>query len=244
MTIYADILFLINMVFDLEMLLIMLRLCSKKIHIFRLLLSACLGGMQGVFLFIPYFRVLCISPMRFLYPLLTVFIAAKPRGAREAAEEYLVFMGISFLFSGAITFFKIGAYKGLLLILPIYLLICLAKRKLVLKKCNVKLFYKGRSTETEGFYDSGNMLFYNGMPVMLASANVFKKVTGVKDLSESCENICDLKVIPYKTLGKTGAVFGITLDKAVVGSKEYENVILARTTDNFQDELILNGNML
>lgn len=246
MTVYADIVFLVNFVFDAQILLILLKLSSKKIPPLRFLLSTCIGGLQGIFVFIPYFRILCMPPARFLIPLLMVSVIFSPCKTRELLKLWVIFLTISFVFSGAINFFGLNLVCSLMLPIPLYTAIVVIKKNIVRKKETVILAYHDKKLEQEGFFDSGNMLFHNGNPVILASSDVFKRLFGdgfsINAVSEWID-VRDFCVIPYKALGKTGIVFGIKLDFAVVAGKRYDGVVLGYCNDNFSDNLILNSVM-
>ena len=247
MTVYADVIFFVNFAFDAEIFLILLRLYSKRIPPVRFLLSTCIGGLQGIFVFIPYFRMLCSPPARFLMPLIMVTIVFMPCTKKELTGAWLSFLSISFIFSGAIGFLKLKSIYGLLLLPPIYTLIVIMKRNAKKRKEKVVLAYRERRITYEGFFDSGNMLYYNNMPVMLAQEDVFEKLFGkgfsINAVSEWID-IKDFCVVPYTALGKTGTIFGIRLDFAIVSGKRYDDVVLGFCQDNFSDKLILNSAMI
>lgn len=246
MTVYADILFIINFAFDTEVMLILLRLYSKKIQPIKLLLSTCIGGLQGIFVFIPYFRILCSPPARLLVPLFMVALVFFPCKAKELFGAWVSFLIISFVFSGLMTFLELTALWGLILLLPVYAAVCFVKRKAVKKTGTAVLIYKDRQILEEGFYDSGNMLSCGGNPVILASDAVFKRLFGngfsINAVSEWAD-VCDLRFVPYNALGKQGVVFGIRLDSIVVDGKRYDNAVLGYCEDEFSNNLILNGIM-
>lgn len=246
MTVYADVLFIINFIFDAEILMILLRLYSKKIPALRLLLSTCIGGLQGIFVFIPYFRILCSPPARFLVPFVMVCIVFLPCKTGELISVWTSFLAISFVFSGAITFFHMKAVYGLLLMLPLYVMIVLIKRNIKRKKSQAILVYKDKKISEDGFFDSGNTLFYNEAPVMLANSNVFIKLFGDGfSPGVACEwiDVEDICFIPYTSLGSEGVIFGIKLEYALIGEKRYDNAVLGYSDDKFKDNLILNSTM-
>lgn len=247
MTVYADVLFLVNFVFDAEILAIALKLSSKRLSLPRLLLSACVGGLQGVFVFIPYFRILCAPPSRFILPLVMTAVVFCPCSVRELLFGWLVFLTASFLFSGAAAFFSLGAPVALCLAVPVYLVACLVKRRSVRKTGNAVLVYRGKKLTETGFFDSGNMLFCGESPVILADRSVFERLFG-KGFSitaaEEWADARDLRFVPYKALGREGIVRGIRLDFVTVNGKRYDNAVLGYSDEEFSDSLILNGIMI
>ncbi len=246
MTVYADVLFFMNFAFDIEILFLLFRLYSKKIPPVRLLLSACLGGAQGLFAFIPYFGILFAPPARFLMPLLMVMAVFLPCKQKECLGAWGCFMIISFVFNGAVNFLQIKAVWGLFLLAPICAAIGIVKRNVKRKKSTAVLIYGDRKITEEGFFDSGNMLSYSGVPVILASRRIFEKLFGTGFTPEAARewaDIKDIRLIPYSTIGKKGAILGIRLDACVVNGKRYDNVILGHFGEEISEDLILNGIM-
>lgn len=246
MEVYADVIFITNFIFDLGILVTLLKMYSKKIRLMRLLLSACIGGVQGIFVFIPYFRMFCTPPMRFFLPFVMTMIVLCPCEISEIIKGGVLFLSISFLLSGIMSFCNMGAFWGMALPFPLYLAVSLFKRNASVQKKDVILFYKGQKYCGRGFYDSGNMMFYKDTPVILANLYIFKKMFGndftINALNEWIDAE-DIRIIPYSSLGGKGAVIGIRLDKAVVGGKKFDNVILGYSADKFSENIILNGIM-
>ncbi len=246
MTVYADILFFMNFAFDLEILFILLRLYSKKIRILRLLLSACMGGVLGVFAFTPYFGILLAPPARFFMPALPVAVVFVPCEKKKFAGAWCTFLVISFIYNGLIEFFEIKAVLGLFSLIPICVLLDILRRKVVSKRSTAVLVYKGKRVTADGLFDSGNMLISNGAPVILAGDCVFEKLFGkgfsVEAISEWAE-VSDIRVIPYSAVGNHGMLYGIKLDTCIIGKKNYDNAVLGYYGKEIHEELILNGIM-
>lgn len=246
MTVYADILFLINFAFDAEILAILCKVYSKKIPPLRFLLSACMGGLAGVFVFIPYFKILSLPPARLILPIIMTALVFLPCKKGRLAGAAAVFTVISFLFSGAIHFFGMSAFSGLLLPAGLYPAICIVKKNIKKKRSTAVLKYKDRKISEEGFFDSGNLLKSGGAPVILGSCAVFERLFGkgfrIEAVSEWADSE-DIRLVPYSTLGKSGAVLGIRLDSAVIDGKTYADTVLAYCEDDFSEDLILNAVM-
>ena len=241
MRVYLDIAFFVNFIFDAEILFLMLTITSKKITYKRLIFAALLGGLQGVFVFFPYFRILSLPPVSFLVSLLMVFIAAKPSTKREFFENYLIFLMTSFLFGGVMTFLKLRAVFSTLLILPVYLGILKIRQKIFKKRTRITLCYKGKNLERDAVYDSGNTVFYFGKPVIFGSKRLFCDILD-RDLSDmKYEDFC---LVPYKCVGKSGIAKGIRLDKAVVSDKNFDGTVFCYFDEDLNDEVILNGVMV
>lgn len=246
-TVYADVSFFINFTFDAEILLLLCKVYSKKVPALRLILASCLGGLLGVFAFIPYFEIMARPPARFIIPIFMICMVFLPIGRKAFFSRYLSYLAISFVMAGLINFLDLNAYSGLLIPVPVYLLICILRKNINKKKGEVVLEYKNKKLTTDGFYDTGNMLLSGGLPVILGSERIFKELL---DCEISRENIMSLakrfemRIIPFMSLGKAGTVMGIKLDRIWVDGKEYNGVVMAYAGNRFSDELILNSIMV
>ena len=74
MSVYLDVAFLINFLFDAEIIILTLKIASKKIAYLRVVFAAFVGGMAGVFVFFPYFRILALPPISFSVLALMLYI--------------------------------------------------------------------------------------------------------------------------------------------------------------------------
>ncbi|MBR4723906.1 MAG: sigma-E processing peptidase SpoIIGA [Clostridia bacterium] len=243
MSVYLDLAFFLNFVFDAELIIMTHLICSKKIRPFRVFLAAFLGGMQGVLVFFPYFGILSLPPVSILVSVLMTTAAICPCKKRDFFTFYIIFLGASFFLAGIITFAKTRLLLGSLLIIPLYGVIEKIKKEIFLKRSTVTLCYKDRKIEKTALYDSGNAVFYLGKPVIMANRKLlcdfFGKDFAQRDL-ESSEDVC---IIPYKAVGKSGTVIGIRLDAAIVNGKSYCGAVLGFFDESLNDEIILNRTM-
>ena len=240
MSVYLDLAFLANFLFDAELLCLTYFICSEKIRPFRIFLAAFMGGVEGVLVFFPFFRALSEPSVNFAMSLLIVLIAIAPCKIGKFITFYIIFVSASFFLAGFMVFAHTGTFWGILLILPIYLAISKIKKELLSKRTKAVLCYDGKSIERQAFYDSGNSVTYFGKPVIFGGRELIPELLGKESL-ESCEKVC---IIPYKTLGKSGTVMGIRLDRAVVCGKSYEGAVLGFFDEEAKDEIILNGSMI
>ena len=247
MTIYADVLFLMNFLFDAELLFLLCKIYSKKASVFRILLSAAVGGGSGVLVFIPFFEILSYPPAKVVIPAIMTAIVFYPGKIKTYLDAVLIFIGMSFFLSGAVHFAGIDGIWALLIPVPLYGIVSVIKKRTSRTRKSALLCYHGKTCLLDGFYDNGNMLSYCGTPVILGSRVVFEKLFGkgfsILALSEWV-NPCDVRMIPYSALGKNGAVIGIKLDYARIDKKDYTGVVLAYSEKEFSEELILNSIMI
>lgn len=247
MTVYADTSFFINFAFDAEILILLCKIYSKKVPKLRLFVSALLGGLAGVFVFIPYLEILTRPPARFILPILMVYIVFFPISLKGFLSRYASFLAVSFIMSGAVNFLGINALSGLMIPWVIYFLVFILRKNVNKKKSGVTLEYEGKKICADGFLDSGNMLMSGGMPVILGNDRIFGEIFGLKMSQENIMSLSrkfNIRIIPFKALGENGTVIGIKIDSVLVQGKKYENVVLAYSGNKFSDELILNSTMI
>ncbi len=245
-TVYADVSFFINFTFDAEILFLLCKVYSKKVPTIRLFLASCLGGLLGVFAFIPYLEIFARPPARFIIPIFMICMVFMPLGSKGFLSRYLSYLAISFVMSGLINFLGLNAFSGLLIPIPAYLLICILRKNINKKKGEVILEYKEKRVTTDGFYDTGNMLLSGGLPVILGSERIFKELLGCEISRENIMSLAErfeMRIIPFMSLGKAGTVMGVKLDRIWVDGKEYEDVVMAYAGNKFSDDLILNSIM-
>ena len=247
MTVYADVLFLINFIFNSETLILLCKIYSKKIPKIRLLVSAMLGGVISVFAFIPYLEFFARTPACFIVPALMILLVFYPVKSTDFFGRYLSYLAISFMMSGAVIFFKLGTLSAILLPLPIYFAVCIIRKNIKKRKGKVVLEYDGKKIEVEGFFDSGNMLLSGGLPVILGNGRVFRKLFGCEFSNKNIHSLSEkfeMRIVPYISLGKTGTVFGVKLNRIWVDGKEYNDIVLAYAGDKFSDDLVLNSALM
>jgi len=245
LSVYIDLVFLINFLFDAEILYILIKIYQKKLVVWRLILGSLMGGIQGVLFFIPYFRLLSVSPIGIILPVIFVLIVLHPLKIGELVFAYIIFLVISFLFSGIIDFLGIKAIAGLLLVIPVYAILRLIKNKMKISRSDIKLYYGDKCVSANALYDSGNNTSYFGTPVIFASKKIFQQFFG-EDFQNSVflSDKKDICMVPYQTIDNTGIMFGIKLNKAVVKDKEYEKIVMAYFEKKINEDVILNVVMI
>lgn len=247
MTVYIDVILLVNFLFNAEILLLLYRLQYEKIRPLRLITSALLGGGLSLVVFIPYLQPNLSAAARYLTPFFMSWLCFMPCKLRRVLICGVYIFIMSFIFSGLATFF--GA-RGILcfgLMLPSVWAVELIKQKSRKKYKSVRLCYGEKTASFKGFCDSGNLLTCNGLPVILADSTVFEELFGrgfnILAVNEWID-AKDYRSIPYSSLGKSGAIPGILLDSARVDGREYGRAILGYTEKEFSEKVILSSIMV
>lgn len=242
MVIYADVVFFVNFMFDAVLLFALYKFQSRKIRPFRLLAAAFLGGGLGVAVLIPYLQPFLSAATRFVLPFVMSAICFLPCSFKTVVVGGIYIFSLSFLFAGMMGFFGASAVFGILITIPVLLCFGKIKRNFGKKYRKTVLVYKDKKVVTEGFLDSGNLLSYKGIPVILAKNKIFQELFGegfnISGISEWID-IEDLRYVSYSSLGKNGVIPGVLIDSASVDGKIFDKVILGYLGENFSEQVIL-----
>lgn len=266
MTIYLDILFLINVMMDFLLIELTAALCAVPVKLFRAILSGICGGIGGVLLFLPDLRVPAAAILEVGLGAVMLFVAFYPVRPIEFLKRGAVFLTASFLISGLLYFdmqheggmIKNGIYY---LTIPrlffcsfagffaISILAKLIRNRTGRRFSEVELVCQGKRTKLLGFYDSGNMLLdpETKQPAIVIEEAVLKKMFGrgacEKNLSEWVERERILSV-PYHTVDSAGTLTAIRLDEVRLDKKRIEYAVAAISRNQLQYPAILHCNML
>ena len=244
MIVYLDAVLLINSVYNGMVLILLYILHSAKIRPVRLMLSAFLGGGLSLVAFVPYFQPYLSVALRYLMPFIMSFVCFFPCSIKNVMLNGIYVFLLSFFLSGALNFFG----KGIAMIFILILCGVDSLKRVWWKKYReTVLEYGEKSVSVQGFCDSGNLLEYKGVPVILANRKIFENLFGdgfdifmaYKWIDEE-----DFRYIPYTSLGKNGVIPGIVMDRAVVSGKVFEKVILGYSGSEFSEKVILSSSMI
>ena len=246
MIIYADVVLFVNFFFNAELLMLLCKLKSRKIRPVRLIISSLAGGGLSLVAFVPYFQPYLSAVTRYTLPFLMCYVCISPCSFKEVFGGGVLVFFLSFMLSGIINFFGISGIFAAFAVMP--LIFFCKKYRPQIKKGYKKtvLCYRGKNVSVEGFCDSGNLLMYSGKPVILAKAEVFAELFGEGfNIAAAGEWIdkCDLRYIPYISLGKKGMLPGVLIDRVIISGRVFDNVILGYAGSEFAERLILSSIM-
>ncbi|MBE7015966.1 MAG: hypothetical protein E7417_04005, partial [Ruminococcaceae bacterium] len=158
MVVYADVVFIVNFLFNAELLQISHKLQSVKVSPLRLVLSALIGGVASVAVFVPYLQTVCHVAARYTLPFLMSFICRYPCGTKTVIGSGIVLLFVSFCFSGLMNFLGIDAFLGMVLAVPFYVAVCFLSKIKMRKYKEIVVDYRGKTIKIKGLCDSGNFL--------------------------------------------------------------------------------------
>lgn len=260
MTIYVDVLFVLNF-FITYLLLLFTSLFNRKSAVTsRFLISSAIGGLYSLVILTPRLNFLLTAVGKTAVSLLIVFVAFKFISVRLFAFNVLIFYFSNMLLLGIVmalwllfkpdgivinnntVYFDIPApallFAGLFAYLAALLIIRIHNSSLSKKEIySVTVYVKDEKIHLYAFADSGNKLKepFSGSPVMIAD--------------ESKMPFAASRVIPFSTVGGEGGLNAFKPDKIVIayGKRKIETdrVYIAKSSINSSEySAILNPEIL
>ncbi len=252
MVLYADVLFAINFSMDFISLFLTSIVTHRKIHKVRILISACLGGIYGIFDVLVDISPVIQILISVVVSILICLICFKENKISSFLIMLAMFWGISALLGGFMsllysTFNKIfykyisdysysEAYNGarFIIIASIAIIASLGFSKMLTRRSSMRVIEITVETEEEiyvlsGLVDSGNLLTepLTGKCVILVSEN--------GRLGKEILNSPEYKTrfIPYNGVEKEGIIKGIVPRRIVIDKTEKSAVVASVSKDSF-----------
>lgn len=263
MTVYTDILFLTNFVMDYLIISVCTTIVPSKTKHIRKISAALLGGLYGMFIFIPDLEFIYSVFSVFLFSAAIAAILFLPCKLKDYFRYLLVYYITSFIFSGCLYMILpfIGGgmirnnviYFDSINILLISLILWFTIKKSVKyikthrkkEELSIKIKYKNYKTEAKGILDTGNLLTdpLSGKTVAVADEEILKKLfspsCNLFNLSEWIDST-DIRIIPYKTLDKEGVMTGFVADEFISENQAFPKIVIAISPLKLKDGILIN----
>ncbi len=266
MTIYPDILFLINFFQDFLLIRITADIMGVDTKWWRTILSAISGGVLATLFFIidtGYFNSAVIS---FVIAVIMSGISYSPCRFKEILKRSTMFFFTSCFMSGMLflfmrlmgggmvknSVFYISSLRLFVVSASVYFLIKIGtgklKRRISSRVKGVVLEQGEKRVRVEGLIDTGNGLFdpVTKKPVILAEIGVFEKLFG-KGVTENNINewveLDRIRLIPYTTIDTKGYLTGVVIDKIYIDGKCQKRGVAAICNKKLKYPVILNAGM-
>ena len=236
--IYADILFVINMMVNYLLLRAGAAVTSSDLKAVRLLASSAAGGVFSMLILIDGIPQTVHTLFRIAFPPVMVLIAFGVRNMksffRNIAAFYLanfVFAGIMLgictasksdfiLYQNGVVYFDID-----ILTLTVVSLVCYGILTVIskfIKSRNprevlyeIKVTDNGKTVEGTAFYDTGNSLCdsFSGTPVIIAERQFLEGLYGE---NFDCMELKNFRLVPYSTIKNGGALPAFSAEKVQI----------------------------
>ena len=267
MVVYIEYVFLENTLFDFALLSLSFLLCKTKTAWWKILISACVGGVFAVVYPLILLPQVLLVILKIAVGLLLCFlpfprIKNKKEWGRYALNAVVFFL-VTFLYGGALTallsaFFPQKTPVGWVVLgfAVLSVIACFAVQKLYQKRkvfqyiYPCKIAYNQQKISLLGYMDSGNLASKNGLPVCFLAPDVFYDLFGEAILFKKGQGegqVCDEMAISTMAGERKIQLFRakLTVQFSVHKSCEVEAYFAAATNMiNREYQLLLNAKII
>lgn len=226
MTIYIDLLFILNFIYDSLILLTVSITLKRNIPFKRILLGALIGSLSSFIIFIPINKYLLFL-LKIIAGFIMLLTTFKYRNFRYFINNTIYLYMTSVILAGFLYFLKIEfnnlSYLISLSIAPLILYLYIKEqnklKKVVNYYQNVLITLKNnRVLELTGFIDSGNKLKdpITNKYIVLINKNKLKGIY----------NIRSPMYVPIKTVNSTSLLECISVKNIIMNNRVYTNYLL------------------
>ena len=103
MTVYADVLFVLNLIIDYFLLRLTAGMLKRDISLWRMLLGATLGAITSLYIFLPQLNPITETVVRIIFCLIISFSAFGFRSKKSFFRATGLFIAVTFGYGGAMT---------------------------------------------------------------------------------------------------------------------------------------------
>ena len=200
LTIYIDILFLLNLISDYIILSTTALITGERIKQYRILTAACIGALYNVIIFFPQLRLFNIIVFKILISFIILLISFKFKNICKFLKNLFTYYLVNALYGGGIYVFysftaigsKMNLSNGVYYInLPLWAVILLtfffyfltkiflkiSEERLTQKQIsNIEIHFNNCQITVQALFDTGNSLYdpISLLPVILIESNTLK----------------------------------------------------------------------
>lgn len=244
MTIYIDLVFLINFFFDFILLTATKYILKQKIKLYRLILGSLVGALSIFFLFININSI-----ELFIFKIIiSIFMILISFGKKDFIKNYMYFYIISIFLGGSmyflnftfssknqgLIFFSNGLsinFVVMIILSPIIIYYYVKEHrnyKNTITNCYlVDLYINNKKHSLKGYLDTGNTLIdqYKKRGVILLNLDKLKIKSNNKII-----------YVPYKTITNNGVIKCYKIDRIIINNKEFNNLLIGDIKNYFKLE--------
>lgn len=252
MIVYADILFAVNFSMDFISLFITSLVMHKKINKTKILISASIGGLYGVFNVLCSVHILVGVLLNIFVSFLMCFILFYEKSIRRFVAMYIIFWGVSATLAGFMSvlysfmnkvlseyilkysYSKVYNGARFFLITSMSMLVVIIFSRIFSKEKSIKSItaivkYHMKDYKITALCDSGNLLTdpFSGKNVILVSNG--------SELGRCIESTPDIykRYIPYNSADSNGVLKGISPDCITISGRNVDAIVAPINKKNF-----------
>ena len=226
MTIYLDLLFLLNFIYDLLLLLTVSVTLKRNTKFKRILLGSLFGAISTFIILIPLNKYLLLI-LKILTSVIMLIITYSFKNVKYFFNNLLYLYMTSVILAGFLYFLKLEfnnlSYLISLSIAPLILYLYIREQKKLKEIVNyykkvIVTFKNNKTLSLNGFIDSGNKLKdpITGKYIILVNKKTLKGIY----------NIRSPMYVPIKTINKSSLLPCISIKNIIIDNKTYNNYLL------------------
>ena len=226
MTIYLDLLFLLNFIYDLLLLLTVSVTLKRNTKFKRILLGSFFGAISTFIILIPLNKYLLLI-LKILTSVIMLIITYSFKNIKYFFNNLLYLYMTSVILAGFLYFLKLEfnnlSYLISLSIAPLILYLYIKEQKKLKEIINyykkvIVTFKNNKTLSLNGFIDSGNKLKdpITGKYIILVNKKTLKGIY----------NIRSPMYVPIKTINKRSLLPCVSIKNIIIDNKTYNNYLL------------------
>lgn len=263
MTVYADILVLINTYVNFFVLLSSSALLRLRVPIWKMIIGALMGGFSALIILLPKQNELISCVIHLILALIIVLVSFGLSNWRMVLKRLAIFFATSFIFSGcvycfwlafkpdrliinnSVIYFDISAIELIIVSAVIYAifmivrLVCGGFNKNQRQTVKLELIHNGRELTYTCLIDTGNMLrdCFTDMPIAVVDNSISRSLEiDFYAADEAAIRRNKIRFIPFDTVGNSGLMPIFKPDKVKVDGKVKNDVLIGVSARRFDGE--------
>ena len=278
---YIDLILLENVIMNYIILLATGMICKVNIKNIRLFLGSIIGAIYAILVYVEGFGIYSNPIIKILISVCMIYVSFNSNNAKILLKEIIIFYLTSFCFGGAAYYLlhtvdsnsiqringvligiypiKVAIMGGILGFVLINISFRIIKNKLTRKDMiyELRIFYKGKSSNIKVILDTGNLLTepITKTPVLIVEAEKLKNVVpkeilnniedfiysnSLKKIDEDIKSRCS--IIPFSSIGRSnGIIIGFRPDYIKIYTEEGEKIRRKVVLGIYNNKISKNG---
>ena len=229
MTIYVDLVFLLNVFLDFILLMSVSVILTRNAKVSRIILGSIIGGVSTLLLFINLSSITSLF-LKLLLGLLMVLTTFGYKSIKYTFNNLFYLYTLSFSVGGVMyLLMEKGFYNYVILIIGFIIVLFMYIKQIKNYQNNysnyysVELYFKNKKYLLTGYLDTGNKLYdsYKHRPVIITSKKINYKLE-------------EIIYVPYISLNNQNVLKCLKPDKIIINNHIFNNYLVGISNDKFK----------
>ena len=229
MTIYVDLVFLLNVFLDFILLMSVSVILTRNAKVSRIILGSIVGGVSTLLLFINLSSITSLF-LKLLLGLLMVLTTFGYKSIKYTFNNLFYLYTLSFSVGGVMyLLMEKGFYNYVILIIGFIIVLFMYIKQIKNYQNNysnyysVELYFKNKKYLLTGYLDTGNKLYdsYKHRPVIITSKKINYKLE-------------EIIYVPYISLNNQNVLKCLKPDKIIINNHIFNNYLVGISNDKFK----------